>query len=104
MDQPQDSAGQPSWLRSATGIRTMRMRLRFALVTMAVVPISLVLALAGTTLNALISGNSIPAEPVVLMVALSCLLVVVAIWLSRQVLRPAEELEKSRAELVQLYE
>jgi diguanylate cyclase (GGDEF)-like protein len=82
----------------------MRMRLRFALVTMAVVPIALVLALAGTTLSALISGNEIPAEPVVAMVGVAALMVVVAIWLSRQVLKPAEEIEKARTELMGLYE
>jgi diguanylate cyclase (GGDEF)-like protein len=103
LQQTTESAA-PGWLQSPPEVRLLRLRLRLALLTMAIVPIILVWMVAGSSLAAFVGGAALPVEPLALMVSVAALLVVLAIWVSRQVLRPVEALEKSRAELIALYE
>jgi diguanylate cyclase (GGDEF)-like protein len=83
-------------------LRLVRLRLRLALLTMAVLPMALSMALINATLgpNSGVGTLSILG----LMVALTFLLVALTVWMSRQVLRPAEELERSRTDLRRMYE
>jgi len=49
-----------------------------------------------------LSGQSL--EVLGLMVALTLLLVALTVWMAREVLRPAEELERSRSEMTKAYD
>lgn len=83
-------------------LRLVRLRLRLALLTMAIVPMALSMALIRAAL-----GNE-PRESTLailgLMVALTMLMVALTVWMTRQILRPAEELDRSRADLRRMYE
>jgi hypothetical protein len=89
VDQFGEPGRRPDNADAPSSIRTLRWRLQLALLTMAIVPIALVMSLASATVNALLAGNPVPIEPVAVMVGLAALLVVVAIWTSGRVLRPA---------------
>src|SRR5215217_6756718 len=104
LDQPGEPIDQPQWLPSTAEVRLLRLRLRLALLTMAIVPMVLLFGLAGASLTSFVDGKGIAVEPVAAVVAVSALLIALAVWVSRQVLRPAEQLAKSRAELQRLYE
>jgi len=104
LDQPKESPDQPDWQHSTAEVRLLRLRLRLALLTMAVVPMLLVFGLAGSSLESFAVGHGLPVVPIAVVVALSALLIALAVWVSRQVLKPAEELARSRAEVHRLYE
>lgn len=104
LDQTSEASVTPGWLQSPAEVRLLRLRLRLALLTMAIVPIILVWMVAGSSLGAFVAGAAVPVEPVALIASVAALLICLAVWVSRQVLRPAEALEKSRAELLALYE
>jgi diguanylate cyclase (GGDEF)-like protein len=82
----------------------LRLRLQLALLIMAVVPVVAVVVIAGGSLSALVTGGPLPVLPMVALVAGAVVMIGLAVWMSRQVLKPAEALEKSRSELHQLYE
>ncbi len=82
----------------------LRLRLQLALLIMAVVPVVAVVVVAGGSLNALVTGGPLPLLPMVLLIAGAVVMIGLAVWMSRQVLKPAEALEKSRSELQRLYE
>jgi diguanylate cyclase (GGDEF)-like protein len=104
LDQSVELLEHPQWLRSVPQLPLLRMRLRLALITMALVPVLLVFSLAGGSLAAVVNGAPLPVEPLALVVGLSAFLIAVAMWMSRQVLRPAEQLARSHADLAALYE
>jgi diguanylate cyclase (GGDEF)-like protein len=83
-------------------LRLVRLRLRLALLTMAVMPMAISMAL----MNALLTPMEQTQGMYVLlvMVALTLLLIALTVWMSRQVLRPAEELDRSRTDLRKMYE
>src|SRR3954447_14175558 len=82
----------------------LRIRLQLALLIMAVVPVVAVVLVAGGSLNALIRGGPLPVLPIVLIIAGAVVMIALAVWMSRQVLAPAEAMETSRAELQRMYE
>jgi diguanylate cyclase (GGDEF)-like protein len=86
----------------ASPLRLVRLRLRLALLTMAVLPMALSMALVNATLGP--SSGAGTVGILGLMVALTALLVALTVWMSRQVLLPAEELERSRTDLRRMYE
>lgn len=83
-------------------MRLVRLRLRLSLLTMAVLPMALSSALINVVLGP--RAGSTGFEILAITVALTLLLVALTVWMTRQVLRPAEELERSRTEMRQLYE
>jgi diguanylate cyclase (GGDEF)-like protein len=82
----------------------LRLRLQLSLLIMAVVPVVAVVVVAGGSLNALVTGGPLPVLPMVALIAGAVVMIGLAVWMSRQVLKPAEALEKSRSELQHLYE
>jgi diguanylate cyclase (GGDEF)-like protein len=88
--------------RQRSPLRLVRLRLRLALLTMAILPMVLSMTLFKAALGPEPSGASI--QVLGLMVALTFALVAMTVWMSRQVLRPAEELERSRSEMFRMYE
>jgi diguanylate cyclase (GGDEF)-like protein len=88
--------------RGVSPLPLVRLRLRLAMVTMAVVPFILSAAL----LSILQPGipRQLPFDVAVGMVGLVALMIALAVWMSGQVLRPAELLERSRSEMRDLYE
>ncbi|MEP7159060.1 MAG: bifunctional diguanylate cyclase/phosphodiesterase [Chloroflexota bacterium] len=83
-------------------IPLVRLRLRLALLTMAVLPMALSMALIDSTIGKRDEAGALGILGP--MVALTVLLVALTVWMSRQVLRPAEELERSRTDLHRMYE
>src|SRR4051794_17697555 len=83
-------------------LRSVRLRLRLALLTMAVVPMLISTLMLRTFMRP--SSSIVEAVVVGGMLTATVALVFLSIWMARQVLRPAEELERSRGELVQKYE
>jgi len=83
-------------------LRLVRLRLRLALLTMAVMPMALSMALINAMVGPMDRAESLSVLG--LMVALTLLLIALTVWMSRQVLRPAEELERSRSDLRRMYE
>lgn len=80
----------------------MRLRLRLALLTMAIVPMAISMAVINAILSPMEHGEQIYILGT--MVALTLLLIGLTVWMSRQVLRPAEELDRSRTDLRKMYE
>lgn len=88
--------------RAASPLPLVRLRLRLAMITMAVVPF----VLSGALLSLLHPGlpQQLPFEVASALVVLVALMIALAVWMSGQVLRPAELLERSRTEMSMLYE
>ncbi|HUR16274.1 MAG TPA: EAL domain-containing protein [Candidatus Limnocylindrales bacterium] len=87
---------------ASRALRLVRLRLRLALLTMAVLPMSLSMVFLKVGL-----GNAPQASSVTIlgvMVALTMLMVGLTVWMTRQILRPAEVLDRSRLEMRRLYE
>jgi len=78
------------------------LRLRLALLTMAVVPMVLSMTLFRAAIGPATSPES--AQILGAMVALTLVLVALTVWMARQVLRPAEQLERARSETYRMYE
>ena len=93
-----DDRTQPA----ASPLRLVRLRLRLAMLTMSVMPMTLSMALINAAMGPQVGAASIAILS--LMVALTALLVVLTVWMTRQILRPAEELERSRTDLRRMYE
>ncbi len=83
-------------------MRLVRLRLRLALLTMAIVPMALSMALFRVALGSTPTSEAYMILAV--MVSLTLLLAALTVWMSRQVLRPAEDLERSRTEIRKMYE
>ncbi len=83
-------------------MRLVRLRLRLALLTMAVLPMALSMALVNAFLGP--RRVDLALELLAIMGALSVLLVALTVRMTHQVLRPAEDLERSRADLHRQYE
>ncbi len=83
-------------------IRLVRLRLRLALLTMAVVPMVLLMVLMRATIE--VHEGQATLEVVGAMIALTVFLIALTLWMSRQILGPAEELARSRSELSELYD
>lgn len=83
-------------------VALVRLRLRLALLTMAILPPALLLALIKVWLDSGRKDSSLVI--VALMVALTVVLVALAVGMTRQILRMAEHLHRSRAEMVEMYE
>ena len=94
------NGAQPPTARNP--LRLVKLRLRLALLTMAIMPMALSMALINATLGP--AGGAEALSVLGLMVALTLLLIALTVWMSRQVLRPAEELERSRSEIARMYE
>ena len=82
-------------------LRLVRIRLWLALVTMAIVPMALSLAVLQLAL-----GDRTPAALgfSAVMIGLTLVLAALTVWMTRQILRPAEELVTSRSEMRRMYE
>lgn len=80
----------------------VRLRLRLALFTMAILPMVLFMTLFKAAVGP--GPTAVDAQVLGVMVALTLLLVALTMWMARQVLRPAEELERSRTEMTKMYE
>ncbi len=87
---------------SHSPLRLVRLRLRLALLTMAIVPMAISMAL----INALLLPTDRRDALLVLgaMIALTLLLTALTVWMSRRILQPAEDLERSRSDLRRMYE
>jgi hypothetical protein len=83
-------------------LRLVRLRLRLALLTMAIMPMAISMALMNALLTPMEQTQSLYV--LLVMVALTLLLIALTVWMSRQVLRPAEELDRSRTDLRRMYE
>lgn len=97
-----DPSDLPEALRdAATDLRLMRLRLFLALIAMFAIP----LALTSPVVYSLSigSGDRVFA-PAVLISALALVLGLLAVWLTRKVMEPAERLDKARTSLARAYE
>lgn len=83
-------------------LRLVRLRLRLALLTMAVVPMALSMALINAVVVPIDRAQSVTV--LALMVGLTMVLIALTVWMSRRILVPAEELERSRVDLHRMYE
>jgi diguanylate cyclase (GGDEF)-like protein len=83
-------------------LRLVRLRLRLALLTMAIMPMAISMALINAVLTPMGGGEQVLILGV--MVVLTLMLIALTVWMSRQVLRPAEELDRSRTDLKKMYE
>ena len=72
------------------------------MLTMAIMPMAISMALINAVLTPMENGQAIYV--LLVMVALTLLLIALTVWMSRQVLLPAEELERSRTDLRRMYE
>ena len=86
----------------ANPLRLVRLRLRLALLTMAILPMVISLALFRAFFGP--AQSTVELQMMVLMFVLTLLLVAMTVWMARQILRPAEELEQSRTDLRKRYE
>jgi diguanylate cyclase (GGDEF)-like protein len=91
-------------LTATSNVRLLKFRLRLALFTMAVVPVIAVVVVVSGSVRALVAGGDLPLVSMVVLVVLAVAMIGLAMWMSQQVLRPAEALEKSRSELQRMYE
>ena len=96
---PPHHDGAPS---TQSPLRLVRLRLRLALLTMAIVPMAISMALINALLSPMESSDGLYVLGV--MVALTLLLIALTVWMSHQILRPAEELDRSRSDLRKMYE
>lgn len=69
---------------------------------MAIVPMAISMALVNALLGPMEQGEAMYV--LLVMVALTMLLIALTVWMSRQVLLPAEELDRSRTDLRRMYE
>jgi diguanylate cyclase (GGDEF)-like protein len=69
---------------------------------MAIMPMAITMALINAVLKPMEHGEALYVLGV--MVALTLLLIGLTVWMSRQVLRPAEELDRSRSDLSKMYD
>jgi len=69
---------------------------------MAIIPMALSMAIINSALGS--QPTEVSTAILALMVALTALLVALTVWMTKQVLQPAEELEKSRTEIRRMYE
>ncbi len=83
-------------------LRLVKLRLRLSLLTMAVAPMILAMVLFKASVGSQQNGESVALLG--MMVGLTVLLVALTVWMSRQILRPAEDLERSRNEMEHMYE
>jgi diguanylate cyclase (GGDEF)-like protein len=86
---------------AANPLRLVRIRLWLALLTMAVVPTALSIAVLQVALGDRTAG-ALGVTGV--MVVLTLVLAALTVWMTRQILRPAEELVASRSEMRRMYE
>jgi diguanylate cyclase (GGDEF)-like protein len=91
-------------LTATSNVRLLKFRLRLALFTMAVVPVIVVAVVVSGSVRALVAGGDLPLVSLVVLVILAMAMIGLALWMSQQVLRPAEALEQSRSELQRMYE
>lgn len=98
---PSSPRESPAPLTNGSPLRLVRLRLRLSLLTMAVLPIALSMALIASALG---QRNEGALGILGVMVALTVLMVALTVWTSRQVLRPAEDLERSRTDIHRMYE
>lgn len=91
----------PDTGRTGNSLRLVRLRLRLALITMAILPAMLSVLLIKLAFGVDIEGT---AAAFVSMLLLTLLLVGLTVWMTGQILRPAQELENSRTELAKMYE
>jgi diguanylate cyclase (GGDEF)-like protein len=91
-------------LTATSNVRLLKFRLRLALFTMAVVPVLSVVVVVGGSVRALVAGGDLPVVSMVVLTVLAVAIIGLAMWMSQQVLRPAEALEQSRSELQRMYE
>ena len=83
-------------------LRLVRLRLRLCLLTMAILPMALSVTLFRAFFGA--AQSAVELQVMVLMFVLTLLLVALTVWMARQILGPAEELERSRTDLRKRYE
>jgi diguanylate cyclase (GGDEF)-like protein len=83
-------------------LHLVRLRLRLALLTMAVLPMALSMTLFKAALGATAGGEALGVLGV--MVGLTVVMAAMTVWMTRQILRPAEELERSGLEMSKKYE
>ena len=88
--------------KQTSALRLVRFRLRLTLLTMAILPMGLSMAAIIVALGPTPTDRS--KLILVVMVALTLLMVAMTVWMTRQILRPAEEIERSRHEITQKYE
>ena len=82
-------------------LRLVRLRLWLALTTMAIVPTALSLAVLQVALGDRTAGSLGVSG---LLIGLTLILAALTVWMTRQILKPAEELVRSRSEMRRLYE
>ncbi len=85
-----------------SALRLVRLRLRLALLTMAILPMVLTI-----TLFRVVMGPVQSTEAIVIFgatVVLTAAMAALTVWMTHQILRPAEELERSGTEMTKLYE
>lgn len=99
---PQVSRGRQSGDPAVNPLRLVRLRLRLALLTMAVAPTALTVTILRASFGSNASG--VTTDVLVAMVVLTALLIALTAWMSKQILIPAEQLERSRIELSKKYE
>lgn len=83
-------------------LRLVRLRLRLALLSMAILPMALAMAIINAALGS--QPTEMSAAILATIVGLTALMVALTVWMTRQILRPAEELERSRTEIRRMYE
>ena len=93
MDKTSETRSEPAFLTATSNVRLLKFRLRLALLTMAVVPVIAVTVLAGGSLAAFVAGGPLPLLAMAVLIGLSVVMIGLALWMSRQVLGPAEELD-----------
>ena len=98
---PVTSRSTQAHAERSLGLARVRLRLRLALVVLILVPIGISVAFVGAETEA---QGTVPPALVGSLGGLALMVVLLAFWMSRQVLGPAEALERSRAELRDMYE
>jgi len=88
--------------RPANPLRLVRLRLRLALLTMAILPMAVSLVLFRAFLGP--ARSTVELQLLALMIILTMVLVGLTVWMTRQILRPAEELERSHVATSTPYE
>ncbi|MEP7379698.1 MAG: EAL domain-containing protein [Chloroflexota bacterium] len=83
-------------------LRLVRLRLRLGLITMAIVPTAISMALINALITPMAHGPGLFV--LAMMGALMLLLTAITVWMSRQILKPAEDLDRSRTDLKNMYE
>jgi diguanylate cyclase (GGDEF)-like protein len=98
----QKTGSAASAAASPSPLRLVRLRLRLALLTMAILPMVLSMTMFKVALGP--NPSELTFGVLGTMVTLTVLLVALTVWMSRQVLKPAEELDRSRNEISKMYE